>query len=309
MVSLGNSTIDPRRTMDDFMTDFMAGGRRTIVDTDAKNEADDQYAIVHALLSPSLDIRGIVPAHFGSTGSQPESREEVDLLLRLMNLSKSVVVADGAHHALPDARTPVDSPGAQLIIEQARAETSPLLVAFLGPLTDMASAILLAPDIVNERIGVVWIGGPPYGEIDANYGPESNTVHDLHAANVVFSSGIRIWQIPMDVYQQTNVSHSELRLRVEPQGEIGRYLFRQLIEYAETTFPYPMESHALGDSPAIAAMINPMGVRWRWQTPVQFTANCTYRPSDVGASIKVATSIDVRFMMEDFFAKLHSFAM
>ena len=43
--------------------------RRVIVDTDAKNEADDQYAIVHALLSPTLDVRGIVPAHFGTERS------------------------------------------------------------------------------------------------------------------------------------------------------------------------------------------------------------------------------------------------
>ena len=40
--------------------------RRVIINTDAKNEADDQYAIVHALLSPSLDVRGIIPAHFGT---------------------------------------------------------------------------------------------------------------------------------------------------------------------------------------------------------------------------------------------------
>ena len=40
--------------------------RRVIIDTDAKNEADDQYAIVHALLSPTLDVRGLVPAHFGT---------------------------------------------------------------------------------------------------------------------------------------------------------------------------------------------------------------------------------------------------
>jgi hypothetical protein len=48
---------------------------RVIVNTDAKNEADDQYAIVHALLSPSLDIRGIIPAGLtdslsGSTSPQ-----------------------------------------------------------------------------------------------------------------------------------------------------------------------------------------------------------------------------------------------
>jgi len=46
--------------------DYMVGRRRLILSTDAKNEADDQYAIVHALLSRILDVRGIVPAHFGT---------------------------------------------------------------------------------------------------------------------------------------------------------------------------------------------------------------------------------------------------
>jgi hypothetical protein len=61
--------------------------RRVIVDTDAKNEADDQFAIVHALLSPSLDVRGLIAAHFGtsrSTRSMDESRQEIDLLLGLL---------------------------------------------------------------------------------------------------------------------------------------------------------------------------------------------------------------------------------
>ena len=39
--------------------------RRVVIDTDAKNEADDQFAIVHALLSPTLDVRGLIAAHFG----------------------------------------------------------------------------------------------------------------------------------------------------------------------------------------------------------------------------------------------------
>ena len=44
--------------------------RRVIINTDAKNEADDQFAIVHALLSPSLDVRGLIAAHFGSSRSE-----------------------------------------------------------------------------------------------------------------------------------------------------------------------------------------------------------------------------------------------
>src|ERR687893_1337955 len=101
----------------------MTRRRRVIVNTDAKNEADDQYAIVHALLSPSLDVRGLIPAHFGtrrSTRSMQESREEIELLLRLLDLTGKVTVADGAATALVDEHTPQDSPGARLIIAESK---------------------------------------------------------------------------------------------------------------------------------------------------------------------------------------------
>src|SRR6187401_2853358 len=79
--------------------------RRVIIDTDAKNEADDQFAIVHALLSPSLEVRGLIAAHFGASRSHrsmDESREEIDLLLDLMNLEQRVTVANGAPTGIAD---------------------------------------------------------------------------------------------------------------------------------------------------------------------------------------------------------------
>lgn len=48
--------------------------RRLIIDTDAKNEADDQYAIVHALLSPSLVIEGIATTSRSPTGHRTRYR-------------------------------------------------------------------------------------------------------------------------------------------------------------------------------------------------------------------------------------------
>ena len=77
---------------------------RVIVNTDAKNEVDDQFAIVHALLSPSLRIAGIIPAHFGtekSLHSMEDSRKEVDLLLDMLHMREHVRVENGAPHALP----------------------------------------------------------------------------------------------------------------------------------------------------------------------------------------------------------------
>ena len=170
--------------------------RRVIVNTDAKNEADDQYAIVHALLSPTLDVRGLIAAHFGaerSSHSMAESRAEIDLLLGLLNRSGQVTVANGAPTALPDEATPVDSPGAQLIIEESKqaSKSDPVFVAFLGPLTDMASAVLLDPAIVDRPVVVIWIGGMGHGGLDPSYwGVEFNLRNDINAANVVFDSGI-----------------------------------------------------------------------------------------------------------------------
>lgn len=156
---------------------------RVIVDTDAKNEADDQFAIVHALLTPSFDLHGIIPAHFGPrkfATSLQDSHDEVLLLLRLMGLEGKVRVADGAPGALPDEKTPVPSAGAQLIIQEAlRDDPRPLHVAFYSPLTDMASALLLEPRIAERHLRVVWIGGGPYPQ----GGQEYNLSNDLHATN------------------------------------------------------------------------------------------------------------------------------
>src|SRR5918993_3743417 len=100
--------------------------RRVIINTDAKNEADDQFAIVHALLSPSLEVRGLIAAHFGtsrSNRSMEESREEIDLLLDLLGV-EHVTVANGAPAAIANEQTPMDSAGAQLIIAESKLATA-----------------------------------------------------------------------------------------------------------------------------------------------------------------------------------------
>ncbi len=84
-------------------------------------------------------------------------------LLQLMDLSGRVRVADGAEGPLPDERTPEPSAGAHLIVEEAmKDDPRPLYVAFLGPLTDMASALLMEPRLNQRNVVVVWIGGGPW---------------------------------------------------------------------------------------------------------------------------------------------------
>lgn len=287
--------------------------RRLIVNTDAKNEADDQYAIVHALLSPSLDVRGLIAAHFGTRRgdrSMLESREEIDLLLDLMGRD-DVTVANGAVAAIPDEQTPADSEGARLIIAESLLATpdDPLYVAFLGPLTDMASAILLDPDLVHRPVVVIWIGGSGYDGIthEGRMPIEFNLSNDIASANVTYDSGITIWQVPSNVYSQVSVGYAELDARVAPHGELGAYLVRQLKEFNEEYVPSAIESRSLGDSPAIGLALYPRGGTFRMRPSARFDADGQYVPG-AGHPVKVAEAVDVRFLLEDLFHKLAAFA-
>ncbi|KAB8196011.1 nucleoside hydrolase [Nonomuraea phyllanthi] len=287
--------------------------RRVIVNTDAKNEADDQFAIVHALLSPSLDIRGLIAAHFGNRrtrSSLEESRAEIELLLRLTKLDGTVRVEDGAPYALPDVGTPVRSPGAELIVEEAMRDVpEPLYVAFLGPLTDMADALLIEPRIAERDVTVVWIGGGGYDGRGPQTGrPEFNLSNDIVAANLVFSSELRVFQIPAPTYRLTAVGYAELDQKVAPYGEIGEYLVRQLVEWNEQQHGGSIEFRVLGDSPAVGVMLHPDCGTWTERPAPNFRHDGTHDFSHPNRPIRVYDTIDARFIHEDFFAKLRAFA-
>jgi inosine-uridine nucleoside N-ribohydrolase len=285
--------------------------RRVIIDTDAKNEADDQFAIVHALLSTSLTIRGLIAAHFGmsrSDRSMEESRDEIDLLLELIGLEQQVSVANGAPSGIPDEATPRDSAGAQLIIAESKLASpeDPLFVAFLGPLTDMASAILLDPSLVDRDVVVIWIGGVGYGGLETYPGVEFNLRNDIAAANVVYDSGITVWQVPSNVYSQVSVSYAELEEKIGGTSKLADYLINQTVEWNRTYWPEPIESRSLGDSPAISLLLYPRGGNFRIVPAPRFGQEGHYLPGS-GHPIRVVESIDVRFLLEDMFAKIRKF--
>jgi inosine-uridine nucleoside N-ribohydrolase len=285
--------------------------RRVIVNTDAKNEADDQYAIVHALLSPTLDVRGLVPAHFGterSDRSMGESRDEIDKLLDLMGLAGKVVVADGSPSAIADETTPAPSPGADLIIAESKLASAadPLFVTFLGPLTDMATAILLDPEIVHRDVVVVWIGGMGHG-VDWSYpAVEFNLRNDIPAANVVFDSGITVWQVPASVYSMVSVGYAELEEKLRGTSALADYLIDQLVEWNAVHHGEPIEHRSLGDSPAISLVLNPRGGVFRTVPAPRFSREGGYLPGS-GHPVRVCESVDVRYLLEDMFAKIRRF--
>jgi inosine-uridine nucleoside N-ribohydrolase len=283
---------------------------RLIINTDAKNEADDQFAIVHALLTPRFIIKGIIAAHFGnerSATSMLDSYHECVKLLSLMNMSEEVALFKGAEHAMPDEQTPVMSEGAELIIREAMSEdTAPLYVIFLGAITDLASAYLMEPQIAG-RFTVIWIGGGhwPAGE------SEFNLSRDIDAANVVMDSAIPLWQVPRTVYTTIRVSLAELALKVRPYGGIGHYLFQQMIDFnhehgSNPRFPKG-EMWSLGDSPAVSLLLDYHDYGYEMKPAPRFAKDMTYEHRQTDRLIRVYHFVDPRFTLEDMFAKIALF--
>ena len=217
---------------------------RVIVHTDCKNEADDQYAVAHHLMTPRFDVKGFVAGHFwknpqqyGELGTAQASYDEIIKVMDLMGLKDQYPVKLGAPRALEDEHTPIDSEGARFIIEEAmKDDKRPLYIACQGAITDVASALLMKPEIA-ERMTVIWIGGADYPK----GGFEFNLMMDINAVNVVFSSKVPVWQVPMSLYKVMAVSLAELQLKVRPCGKIGKYLFEQLVDFNHVAAKYEMD--------------------------------------------------------------------
>ncbi|WP_168120247.1 nucleoside hydrolase [Paenibacillus sp. HB172176] len=282
---------------------------RLIINTDAANEADDQYAIVHALLTPRFQITGIIAAHFGTrtTTTMEESYAEAGKLLKLMDMEDTIPLYRGAHRAMVDEETPVPSEGAELIIREAMKEDPlPLYVIFLGPLTDMASAYLMEPRIA-DRLTAVWIGGGSY----PHGAEEFNLLNDIKAANTIMKSLVPLWQVPKNVYSMIRVSLAELAVRVRPYGAIGEYLYEQLAAFnllPRHSARWPKgEMWMLGDSPAVSLLIDDHAFEYELRPAPHIRDDMTYEEREGGRIIRVYRYVDARFTLEDMYAKLALF--
>ena len=281
---------------------------RLLVDTDAKNEADDQYAVMHHLLTPMFDVRGIIAAHFekkaGYSGDSMErSLQEIMKLQRLAEITDVPAVRGCAMPLESETHAP-DSEGVRLIIEEAR-KPGKLYIAVQGAMTNVAAALNRAPEIASALV-VLWNGGGPYPDGL----PEFNVSQDPAAVRAVLNSPAEVWQIPMNVYASLEVTLAELKRRVAPCGAVGRYLYDQLIaenkaEYNPDFLLRTGENWTLGDNTTAAVLLmNRWRGNWRMRRAPLLKEDLTYGENPDGKMIRVYDSVDVRMTLEDLFCKL-----
>ena len=278
---------------------------RVIVDTDAACEADDPFAIVHALLSPKLMVKGIVAEHFAQEGSMERSYDEIRTILAAMGMDVPVMKGQKG----PLAQDTEASEAVDFIIDEAlKEEKAPLFILCQGAITNVAMALKKCPAIA-PRVTIIWIGthGTMYEPAPFR---EFNAGNDIEAANLVLESDAPLWLVPSYVYTTINIGIAEIKRRIAPCGQIGAHLYENLIAYnnSEGAGWTQGESWSLGDSPAIAIAINPGCGRSEMAPAPYVEADTTSKYIPGRRMIKVYRDVDSRYILEDFIAKLELFS-
>ena len=273
---------------------------RVIVSTDTACEADDPFAIAHALLSPKLDVKAVIAEHFMSEGSVEKSYTAAKQLLTLMKSDVPVL------HGQVWPKDGHISEGTQFIIDEARKDDPrKLFVLLMGATTTAADALRAAPDI-HDKVTLVTIGGRGYRENHTTF-REFNWGNDPDAINYILrDTQTEVWQIPASGYGSIRTSLAMLQQKLAHCGEVGEYLLRQMDEYNNS--PYAGwtagESWSLGDNPSVAVVIDDSAGRSQWENAWLIDAETNYVQELSGRKIRIYHTMNSHFVLEDLFAKL-----
>jgi purine nucleosidase len=285
------------------------GRVRMVLDTDTYNEIDDQFAVVYSLLSPDrLDVEALYAAPFSNkevadpADGMGKSYEEILRLLSRLGVAPDEFVFRGSTRYLADWAHPERSEAATDLVNRAMAvHDDPLYVIAIGAITNVASAILIQPEII-ERIVIVWLGGQPL------YWPSArhfNLGQDIHASRLVFDCGVPLVHVPCDtVTSHLLTSVPEIEHHVRGQGVIGDYLFEIFKAYLDR---HDVLSKEIWDISTLAYLINDEWVPTELVHSPILTDQMTWSIDHSRHLMRQATFVYRDPIFRDLFAKLRDY--
>jgi len=284
-----------------------SGKIRMVLDTDTYNEIDDQFAVTYALLSPDqLRVEALYAAPFynarstGPADGMEKSYDEILRLLERLDVDPSGLVFRGSPSYLESYDYPVESDAAADLVARAMAADAddPLYVAAIGAITNVASAILLEPEII-ERIVVVWLGGNALTWPTAS---EFNLKQDILSSRLLFDCGVPLVQLPCKcVTTHLRTTVPEVERYVQGQGAIGDFLADRFKQYGNDHFAWSKE---IWDVAAIAYLID---ASWTPSDLVHspiLTDQMTWSRDNSRHLIRSANYVDRDPIFRDLFSKL-----
>lgn len=277
-----------------------------VLDTDTYNEVDDQFALLYALRSTErLNVEAVYAAPFYNDRSQgprdgmEKSYEEILRVFERMNMKPPEnFVFKGSTRYLESLDTPCHSEAVDDLIQRAMSAEKPLYVVAIGAITNVASAILIEPRIM-ERIVIVWLGG------NALYWPhtrEFNLMQDVLAAQVIFNCGVPLVHVPCNnVVTHLHTTIAELEKYIDGKSAIGTYLTQIVREYSNDHIAWPK---VIWDVAAVAYLVNPLWVPTNLVHSPVLTDQMTWSVDQSHHFVKVVVSVDRDQIFRDLFNKI-----
>lgn len=255
---------------------------RTKMLLDCDTGVDDTMAIMYAALHPDIELIGMTTV-WGNVDVPTATRNT----LRVLDLvghghipvsqgaagpinggpaefAYDVHGRDGQGNAADDAevRAADQRSAAQLIIDTVRADPGNVWLVPVGPLTNIAAALALDPQLPSLVAGVSVMGGTTMAPGNVTPVAEANIWHDAEAAQAVFRAPWQIVMAGLDVTMRVKVTkaHSE---QLAGGGEAAQYMARIMQHYGEfyRDNAFGEWSCAMHDTIAVAAAAGTIDVR------------------------------------------------
>ena len=283
------------------------GKVRAILDTDTYNEIDDQFALAYAFLSKEkIELEAVYAAPYFNNRStsagdgMEKSYQEILRLLKLLGKSPDGFAFRGSDRYLEDSSRPIRSEAALDLIKKAQSGTpdNPLYVVTVGCITNIASAILIEPKII-EKIVVVWLGG---NGLDWPHQKEFNLMQDVPAARVILNSGVPLVIMPCQpVVARFHTTIPEMEKYLKGKSPVADYLLKTTIDYSGG---HDYWSKVIWDVTAVAWLVNPSWIPTNIEHSPVLTDQVTYSFDHTRHFIRMATSLNRDAIFRDLFGKL-----
>jgi purine nucleosidase len=280
-----------------------------ILSTDVGNEIDDQWAVTYMLVNPAFDVRGIISANAPSL-PDPSAHATyqilVDIVERRLGMLTHPPLFEGSSLALADRKTPRVNAGVDFIIETSKefSRDHRLVVLTIGAATDVASAILKDPGIV-DRIEVVAMGFRNLAE----GGKEYNVENDPHAWQAILDSAVPVTIGSGDVCQKDlAITFEHAKSYLSNLGAVGAWLwdeyrtwyFHNLKPLREDDFSKPW---VIWD---IIVLAYEQGMTTQDKIPRPALADSlAFEKTGTAQTINWITGVDSSRMWDDFARKLN----
>ncbi len=202
---------------------------RVVLDTDLGTDVDDCLALALILASPELDLAGVTCVY----GDVDRRARMVLKLLQLFGQrgATDVPVRTGARQPLlgrrpvywaghegkglleagDEALSLADEHAVDFLVRTVRANPGQIHLIAIGPLTNVALALLREPALAHDLAHLTIMGGACRGpgSLHLPYA-EHNVISDPEAAHVVFTSGAPITLVPLDVTTRVRIRAADV---------------------------------------------------------------------------------------------------